>query len=125
MTDDTRGGRPLIRRLAHPLRRAVAPAALELAGQVQAQWTEIAALREETASLREETAALRARAEEAEGRLAALDVRSGDLHDGLAEARRLNIRVAELTDVVTELVLPLHDRDIDAARLLALRPDGR
>jgi hypothetical protein len=118
MTDGTRGGRPLIRRLAHPLRRAVAPAALEMAGQVQALWTEIA-------SLREETAALRARAEEAEGRLAALDVRSGELHDGLAEARRLNIRVAELTDVVTELVLPLHDRDIDAARLLALRPDGR
>lgn len=26
-------------------------------------------------------------------------------------------RIAELTDIVTELVLPLHDREIDAERL--------
>jgi hypothetical protein len=116
--DDSQGARQLVQRLAFPVRRAFAPAALELAGQVRA-------LMEEIASLREETAALRSRAEAAEGRLAALDVRSGELQDGLTEARRLNIRVAELTDVVTELVLPLHDREIDAARLLSLRPDTR
>jgi predicted nuclease with TOPRIM domain len=40
-----------------------------------------------------------------------------ELDEGLHEARRLNVRIAELTDIVTELVLPLHDREIDAERL--------
>ena len=35
----------------------------------------------------------------------------------LDEARRLNVRLAELTDLVTEVVLPLHDREIDIERL--------
>ncbi|MDT7741696.1 MAG: hypothetical protein QOE59_774 [Actinomycetota bacterium] len=43
-----------------------------------------------------------------------------DLDEGLHEARRLNVRIAELTDIVTELVLPLHDREIDAERLRPL-----
>lgn len=116
--EDPPGRRALVQRLAFPVRRAFAPAALELAGQVTA-------LADEIAVLREETSALRSRAEAAEARLGALDVRAGELHDGLAEARRLNIRVAELTDVVTELVLPLHDREIDPAALRALRPDTR
>jgi hypothetical protein len=116
--EQPRGGRALVQRLAFPLRRAVAPASLELAGQVR--W-----MTDEIAALREETAALRSRADAAEARLGALEVRSGELYEGLAEGRRLNIRVAELTDVVTELVLPLHDRDIDAAKLRSLRPEPR
>jgi chromosome segregation ATPase len=48
---------------------------------------------------------------------AALIARMEELEDGLHEARRLNVRIAELTDIVTELVLPLHDREIDASRL--------
>jgi hypothetical protein len=109
--EEQRGGRVLLQRLALPLRRAVAPAALELAGQVR--W------------LSDEVTALRSRAEAAEACLAAIEGRLGELHEGLAEGRRLNIRVAELTDVVTELVLPLHDRDIDAAALRSLRPEPR
>ena len=45
------------------------------------------------------------------------------LEDGLHEARRLNLRIAELTDVVAEVVLPLHDRDIDPAAIARLRAD--
>ena len=47
----------------------------------------------------------------------------GELRSGLLEARRLNLRIAELTDVVTEIVLPLHDRDIDARKLDSLAAD--
>lgn len=47
----------------------------------------------------------------------ALLARIEELEEGVHEARRLNIRIAELTDIVTELVLPLHDREIDAERL--------
>ena len=46
-----------------------------------------------------------------------------ELREGLLEARRLNLRIAELTDVVTEIVLPLHDRDIDAEKLNSLAAD--
>lgn len=109
--EQPRGRRALVQRLVYPIRRAVAPAALELAGQVR--------------ELTQEVDSLRSRAESAEARLAALEARSGELHEGLAESRRLNARVADLTDVVTELVLPLHDREIDAAALRSLRPEPR
>jgi hypothetical protein len=46
-----------------------------------------------------------------------------EYENGLLEARRLSLRVAELTDVVTEVVLPLHDRDIDREKLEKLAPD--
>lgn len=45
------------------------------------------------------------------------------LDEGLLEARRQSLRIAELADVVTEIVLPLHDREIDAAKLGKLGPD--
>jgi SAM-dependent methyltransferase len=41
-----------------------------------------------------------------------------DLRPSLQENRRLNRRVAELTDVVTELLVPLADRDEEKAREL-------
>ena len=50
-------------------------------------------------------------------------IRGRSLDAILHEARRLNLRIAELTDLVTELVLPLHDREIDPALLDRLRPD--
>ena len=56
-------------------------------------------------------------------RLDALEARATTLEAGLHEARRLNLRIAELTDLVTEVVLPLHDRDIDASRFDALATD--
>jgi chromosome segregation ATPase len=135
--DDSARGRALVRRLAYPLRRVVAPAALELRHQVAQLDAETAALREETAVLhrrieqlyaglvevREDVVALRTRADQVDGRLSSAEVRNDELADGLEEARRLNLRVAELVDLVTELVLPLHDREIDPAVLGRLRPD--
>lgn len=41
-----------------------------------------------------------------------------DLKDAVHENRRLNRRVAELTDVVAELLVPLADRDEAKAREL-------
>jgi predicted nuclease with TOPRIM domain len=131
---DTARGRALVQRLAYPLRRAVAPAALELQGRVEELSAETTTLREEVAALRarveELTAGLaeiredaRSRAEHVDARFSAAEVREGELTDGLEEARRLNLRVAELVDLVTELVLPLHDREIDPAVLGRLRPD--
>ena len=134
---DTPRGRTLVRRLAYPLRRVVAPAALELPQRVTVLSAETARLREETAALhrrveelaagmtqvREDLSALRSRADHVDARLAGAEVRNDELADGLEEARRLNLRVAELVDLVTELVLPLHDREIDPAVLGRLRPD--
>jgi uncharacterized protein DUF6752 len=55
--------------------------------------------------------------------VARVEPRLESLEDGLHEARRLNLRIAELTDVVTEIVLPLHHRDIDAGRVADLASD--
>ncbi len=131
---DTARGRTLVQRLAYPLRRAVAPAALELQGRVGELSAETATLREEVAALHRRVEELtadvaeiredaRSRAEHVGARLSAAEARNDELTDGLEEARRLNLRVAELVDLVTELVLPLHDREIDPAVLGRLRPD--
>jgi hypothetical protein len=99
---------------ARMVRRVLAPAALELEGQLPA--------------ILEENAGLRARLAEVEGRLAELEDRLarevGVLQQDLLESRRLNLRVAELTDLVTELVLPLHDREIDPSVLVGLAADA-
>lgn len=71
---------------------------------------ELAGLRDDVARLGEDVAALAAEREQ-------LAERVGVLDSDLDEARRLNVRLAELTDLVTEIVLPLHDRDIDIDRL--------
>ena len=52
------------------------------------------------------------------GRLRRLRARLNDLEASVQENRRLNRRVAELTDVVAELLVPLADRDEEAARRL-------
>jgi hypothetical protein len=114
--EEPRVPRALVRRIMHPVRRVLAPAALEFQGQIRA-------LREENRVLREELHGLRSRLDGIDRRMDLLDERNGVLTEGLQEARRLNLRVAELADIVTELVLPLHDRDIDASALRALRPE--
>ncbi|MCW2781989.1 MAG: hypothetical protein JWR35_2438 [Marmoricola sp.] len=43
--------------------------------------------------------------------LASLPNRIRDLEAGLLENRQLNRRIAELTDIVTELLIPIADRD--------------
>lgn len=76
------------------------------------------------ADVQEEQRALRERLDMTLLFAESLVPRIEELDDGLLEARRLSLRIAELADVVTELVLPLHDRDIDATALRALRPDA-
>lgn len=44
-------------------------------------------------------------------RVAALEARVEELDAELMESRQLNRRIAELTDVVVELLVPLQDRD--------------
>ena len=44
-----------------------------------------------------------------------------DLREAVHENRRLNRRVAELTDVVAELLVPIADRDEEKARELLAR----
>lgn len=44
-------------------------------------------------------------------RMAELEERISELEDELQEARRLNVRVAELLDIVEELVVPIAQRD--------------
>jgi uncharacterized protein involved in exopolysaccharide biosynthesis len=67
-------------------------------------------------SLVDEVRELRAQVGDLQGQVVTL---TDDVH----EARRLNLRVAQLTDLVTELVLPLHDRDIDPAVFDTLADD--
>jgi chromosome segregation ATPase len=102
-----------------------------LEAERSAREAELAAVREGLELAQQERWQLHRRAErlETEGRRARERFGTGDadpgtllawmedLDEGLHEARRLNVRIAELTDIVTELVLPLHDREIDAERL--------
>jgi hypothetical protein len=68
---------------------------------------------------------LRGRLDQLENRIGVVDDRIPVVEDGLHEARRLNLRIAQLTDVVTELVLPLHSRDIDPTVFEALADDAQ
>ncbi|MDL5154664.1 DUF6752 domain-containing protein [Actinomycetospora termitidis] len=72
--------------------------------------SDIRILRAELADLQQRADGLREESERLRGRVEALDV---DIDEG----RRLSARVAEVTDLVTEVVLPLHDREIDIVRL--------
>jgi hypothetical protein len=47
-----------------------------------------------------------------------LAARVAALEEAVQDNRALNVRLAELTDVVTELLVPLADRDEDKAREL-------
>ncbi|MGY1652158.1 DUF6752 domain-containing protein [Geodermatophilus sp. SYSU D01119] len=133
MTPDDAAPRRPLARPAHLVRRALAPAGLELAGQLSALQQEFADLRAADDRLREELDEAHGRTRELEAEVArlrglgdevgALREEVARLRDGLHEERRLHLRVAELTDLVTELVLPLHDREIDPAVLRSLRPE--
>jgi hypothetical protein len=45
-------------------------------------------------------------------RLAALEARVDELDAEIQECRQVNLRLAELTDVVAELLLPVAERDV-------------
>lgn len=50
------------------------------------------------------------------GEVAALRRRVAELEREMQESRRLNRRLAELTDIVQELLVPLAERDEDKVR---------
>ena len=105
------------------VRRALAPAALELEGRVAELAQENAGLRATVERLEAQVHATEERLALAGSRMEELSHQMADFREGMHEARRLNLRIAELTDLVTELVLPLHDRQIDPSVLRRLRPD--
>ncbi|MGY1917072.1 DUF6752 domain-containing protein [Blastococcus sp. SYSU DS0973] len=122
------------------VRRVLAPAALELEGELhelRAQRGELERVRAEADHLRRQNEELQAGLADAQRRLAAVEehVRGAEgapgglaaevaeLNRALLQERRLHLRVAEIADLVTELVLPLHDRAIDPDVLRRLRPD--
>jgi hypothetical protein len=95
------------------LRKALFPAYEIHTRDIALLFESVAAAHKGIADLQVETREIRERLDEALPRL----------RDGLVEERRLNLRIAELTDLVTEVVLPLHDRDIDPKALERLAPD--
>ena len=112
---------PPVRAAGGALRRALVPEWVDVLRDVAVLRDDrdhllgdVRVLRGEVGDLQAEVGQLRRELDELRGRT---DTVEGDLD----ESRRLSARVAEVTDLVTEVVLPLHDREIDAARL---RPRG-
>jgi len=117
----------LVRGPAKAFRRALFPDYEVVLRDIRLAFDSLEAAHRGIADLQVETAALRSRLDEAHLRIdeaqGRLDEALPRLTDGLLEERRLNLRIAELTDLVTEIVLPLHDRDIDPQALQRLAPD--
>ena len=117
----------LVRGPAKAFRRALFPDYEVVLRNIRLTFDSLEAAHRGIADLQVETAALRSRLDEAHLRIdeaqGRLDGELPRLTEGLLEERRLNLRIAELTDLVTEIVLPLHDRDIDPQSLQRLAPD--
>ena len=131
----------LVRGPAKAFRRALFPDYEVVLRDIRLAFDSLEAAHRGIADLQVENAALRSRLDEAHLRLDQANVRLDEanvrldeangrldealprLTEGLLEERRLNLRIAELTDLVTEIVLPLHDRDIDPQALQRLAPD--
>jgi hypothetical protein len=117
----------LVRGPAKALRKALFPDYEVVLRDIRLAFDSLEAAHRGIADLQVENAALRSRLDEAHLRIdeaqGRLDEALPRLADGLLEERRLNLRIAELTDLVTEIVLPLHDRDIDPQSLQRLAPD--
>jgi hypothetical protein len=66
-------------------------------------------------------AAVRVRRRAGDAASADLRRRVAELEEEMQEARALNMRVAELTDLVTELLVPLAQRDEEKLQALLAR----
>ncbi len=117
----------LVRAPAKAFRKVLFPDYEVVLRDIRLAFDSLEAAHRGIADLQVENAALRSRLDEAHLRIdeqqGRLDEALPRLADGLLEERRLNLRIAELTDLVTEIVLPLHDRDIDPRQLERLAPD--
>lgn len=131
----------MVRKPAKAFRRALFPDYEVVLRDIRLVFESLEAAHRGIADLQVETASLRSLLDEAHLRvgeahqridgergrldeaLQRLDEALPRLTEGLLEERRLNLRIAELTDLVTEIVLPLHDRDIDPQQLQRLAPD--
>lgn len=108
------------------LRRLVDELAVDrdrLGSELGLAFESVSAAHRGIADIQEEQRALRERLDMTLLFAESLVPRIEELDDGLLESRRLSLRIAELADVVTEVVLPLHDRDIDPARFEKLPAD--
>lgn len=90
--------------LKNQLRTQVKTVAGRIAPGTMAAVRRVRGLDREVAQLRQEVSQLRASNRE-------LRARVNDLQAGLQESRKLNQRIAELTDVVAEVIVPAADRD--------------
>lgn len=117
----------LVRGPAKAFRKALFPDYEVVLRDIRLAFESLEAAHRGIADLQVETAALRSLLDEAHLRIdeehGRLDEALPRLSEGLLEERRLNLRIAELTDLVTEIVLPLHDRDIDPQHLQRLSAD--
>jgi hypothetical protein len=117
----------LVRAPAKAFRRALFPDYEVVLRDIRLAFDSLEAAHRGIADLQVETAALLTRLDEAQLRIdethGRLDEELPRLADDLLEERRLNLRIAELTDLVTEIVLPLHDREIDPQHLRRLAAD--
>lgn len=129
-----RGVRRVVQRVLFPqlgvelqdLRRLVDELAVDrdrLGSELGLAFESVSAAHRGIADIQEEQRALRERLDMTLLFAESLVPRIEELDDGLLESRRLSLRIAELADVVTEVVLPLHDRDIDPARFEKLPAD--
>ena len=110
----------LVRKPAKRFRRTLFPEYEAVLRDLRLAFESVDAAHRGIADLQAENRVLRERLDELVPRI---DEALPRLTEGLLEERRLNLRIAELTDVVTEIVLPLHDRDIDPEQLRRLRSE--
>jgi hypothetical protein len=115
--------RDTVKGLAKRVHGVVFPGHARLRRDLQQAFESVTAAHKGIADIQVEQRSLRARLDKTLLLAEANEVRVRDVELGLVEERRLNLRIAELTDLVTEVVLPLQDRDIDPEKLKNLAPD--
>jgi hypothetical protein len=113
----------LARKSARRARAALFPGYTGVRKDIGLLFESVTAAHKGIADLQVEQRSLRERLDATLLLAEANEVRVRDVELGLVEERRLNLRIAELTDIVTEIVLPLHDREIDLKKLDNLAPD--
>ena len=105
------------------VRRALFPDYENMRRDIALAFESVTAAHKGIADLQEEARSLRERLDMTLLLAEANVVEIREIREGLLETRRQSLRIAELADVVTEIVLPLHERDIDPEALKRLSAD--